>query len=74
MRRKLTPIEQDKTLELVWYFTQDLESKCLKNKNKKQRTFVTELYNFLNRLDYTRCRPDWEVLEDPRQKKFDFIK
>lgn len=69
MARLMTKDEQSEILEVMWYLTQDLEEKCLKIKNNKKRQFVIDLYNFLNKIGYTKCRPSWEIPEDPRQTK-----
>ena len=69
MNRLLTPAEQSEVLEVLWYYVQESEKQYIKKPTKKLRAHVTGMYNFLNRIGYTKCRPAWETTEDPRQMK-----
>jgi hypothetical protein len=71
----LTLEQQSEVLEVLWYIVQNLEEmvlKSLKTKKPKSKILVNNIYDFLNKVNYTKCRPVWEatdVKEDPRQMK-----
>jgi hypothetical protein len=71
----LTLEQQSEVLEVLWFIVQNLEEmvlKSLKTKKPKSKILVTNIYDFLNKVNYTKCRPAWEatdIKEDPRQMK-----
>jgi hypothetical protein len=80
MKNVLDINQQVEVLEILWYLVQDMEEKVIKTKNPtsrkiKEGVLVTSLYNFLNKVGYTKERPKWEctdIKEDPRQTKLKF--
>jgi hypothetical protein len=67
MIKQLALKEQNEAIEILYYLTLILEEKA--SKNKKLRKQVKNVYDFLNKIDYTNTRPKWEIKEDPRQMK-----
>ncbi len=65
----LTQEQQIQAIEYLWYLLQMIETMALKKKYKSLRNHVIEGYDFLNKINYTKSRPSWEVKEDPRQMK-----
>jgi hypothetical protein len=75
MTKLLNLKDQTVVLDVLWYFTKELEEKCNNSSTViskayiKKKQQVTDLYNLLNRLGYTQTRPNWEHVEDSRQLK-----
>ena len=80
MKDVLNVEQQIEVLEILWYVVQNMEEKVMKKINNKKKptikegALVTSIYNFLNNVGYTKCRPEWEHVnkEDPKQMKLKF--